>query len=237
MLKFFRQRDWLKELETTRKQCASKSLPDLVYEHLSAPLPDKSTPLDKLSYLVVDFETTGFDPDNCDIISMGWIEVSQMQVDFASSEHIYVSNSENINHQTAVVNHIVPQMVDTGVTLEEAVNLLLQKAQGKVLVAHGKVIEKSFLDFYARKELDIPELPLLWIDTLRFEQWRSLEKGTKFGQDNRLSSVRQQYNLPQYATHNALIDSIATAELLLAQIAHTYRDKKPEFGHLFKVSQ
>jgi DNA polymerase-3 subunit epsilon len=55
--------------------------------------------------------------------------------------------------------------------------------------------------------------------------------------DLRLSSVRGRYGLPAYNAHGALIDSIATAELLLAQIKRIYRDKKSGFGRLYSISQ
>jgi DNA polymerase-3 subunit epsilon len=35
----------------------------------------------------------------------------------------------------------------------------------------------------------------------------------------RLAQVRERYNLPAYESHNALVDALATAELLQAQIA------------------
>ena len=35
----------------------------------------------------------------------------------------------------------------------------------------------------------------------------------------RLLHVRERYNLPAYENHNALVDALATAELLQAQIA------------------
>jgi DNA polymerase-3 subunit epsilon len=38
----------------------------------------------------------------------------------------------------------------------------------------------------------------------------------------RLADSRLRYGLPHYAGHNALIDAIATAELLQAQIVHHF---------------
>ena len=38
----------------------------------------------------------------------------------------------------------------------------------------------------------------------------------------RLADSRQRYGLPHYAAHNALIDAIATAELLQAQVLHHF---------------
>ncbi|MFT6985984.1 MAG: DNA polymerase-3 subunit epsilon [Psychromonas sp.] len=237
MRRFFKIPNPLKELEEKRIDYLKYRQPNALKENLMAPLPDKNTPIQALSFLVVDFETTGFEVGTNDIISIGWIGISNMQIELASQKHLYICNDQQINHETAVINHIVPQMVSHGVTLDKAIDILLHHCKDKILVVHGKVIEKSFLDFYARNSMGIPEIPLLWIDTLNIEHWRSTQRGMYVRQDNRLFSARKRYNLPKYTAHNALIDSVATAELLLAQIAHIYRDRKATFGHLYRISQ
>lgn len=237
MRSFFKSTNPLVELANKRTEYLKYNQPNALKQNLMAPVPDKSTPIQALSFLVLDFETTGFEVGSNDIISIGWIEILNMQIDLASQKHLYIRNDQQINHETAVINHIVPQMVSQGVNLDEAINILLHHSKDKILVVHGKVIEKSFLDFYARNSLGIPEIPLLWIDTLNIERWRAMQRGMHIRQDNRLSSARKIYNLPKYTAHNALIDSVATAELLLAQVAHIYRDRKAIFGHLYRISQ
>jgi DNA polymerase-3 subunit epsilon len=162
-----------------------------------------------------------------------------MQIDLGRKQHFYINNSQHINHETAVINHIVPQMIENnGISLEQAINTLLHDSEDKILVVHGKVIEKNFLDYYAQKFLGITELPLMWIDTMKIEQWKTAKTGgNTISQDNRLSAVRKRYNLPQYTAHNALIDSVATAELLLAQISHLYRDRHVTLETLYEMSQ
>lgn len=225
------------ELQKKRLECLQHELPESIKLNLMQPFPDNNTPFQELSFLAVDFETTGFEAEANDIISIGWMEISNMQIDFATQKHLYINNDKQINHETVVINHIVPQMVCYGVTLEDAVNTLLQYSKGKILLVHGKIIEKSFLDHYAQNSLGLSELPLLWVDTLSIEQWRANETGKSLGQDNRLSSVRKRYCLPRYSAHNALIDSVSAAELLLAQVAHIYKNRKVTFERLYKISQ
>jgi len=237
MLRFFKRNDLLGELAEKRTAYLKHNQPNALKQNLMAPVPDKNTPVQALSFLIVDFETTGFEAENNDIISIGWIEVSGMQIDLASQKHLYIRNDKQINHETAVINHIVPQMLSQGVTLDEAIATLLRCSRGKILVVHSKVIEKSFVDYYVQSRLGLPAPPLLWIDTLRIEKWRAMQKAMYVRQDNRLSSARKRYNLPKYTAHNALVDSVATAELLLAQIAHIYRYRKATFGRLYEISQ
>tara|TARA_R110001583_G_scaffold25803_1_gene93355 strand:+ start:6127 stop:6846 length:720 start_codon:yes stop_codon:yes gene_type:complete len=239
MFSVFKKKNHWRELDTKRKECLKSTLPHEVKLNLSQPLLDKKMLFKTLSFLVVDFETTGFEPNTNDIISIGWVEVTNMQIDLGRKQHFYIKNSQHINHETAVINHIVPQMTQSnGIALEKAINALLNESKNKILVVHGKVIEKNFLDYYAQKFLGIPELPLMWIDTMKIEEWKTSKMGgNTISQDNRLSAVRKRYNLPQYSAHNALIDSVATAELLLAQIAHMYRDRNVTLETLYEMSQ
>ena len=239
MFSLFKKKNHWGELTAKRAECLKSSLPNEVKLNLSQPLLDKNTVFKGLPFLVVDFETTGFEPNANDIISIGWVEIVNMQIDLGRKQHFYISDSQHINHETAVINQIVPQMIqNNGVPLEKAINALLHCSRDKVLVVHGKVIEKNFLDFYAQKILGIPELPLVWIDTMKIEEWKTEKTGgNTISQDNRLSAVRNRYNLPQYSAHNALIDSIATAELLLAQIAQLYRDRHVTLETLYNMSQ
>jgi DNA polymerase-3 subunit epsilon len=43
----------------------------------------------------------------------------------------------------------------------------------------------------------------------------------------RLNASRERYGLPAYQGHHALVDALATAELLQAQIATHYRPETP----------
>jgi len=59
------------------------------------------------------------------------------------------------------------------------------------------------------------------VDTLQQEQalLQRRETPIKPG-DLRLQACRDRYNLPPYPAHNALIDALATAELLVAHASH-----------------
>ena len=59
------------------------------------------------------------------------------------------------------------------------------------------------------------------MDTLLQEEFllRRREQAIKSG-DLRLHACRERYGLPTYQGHNALLDALATAELLVALAAH-----------------
>ena len=51
-----------------------------------------------------------------------------------------------------------------------------------------------------------------------------------------MANLRERYGLPRYRAHNALIDAISAAELLLAQIAHRAGKRSPRLDELMSPS-
>jgi DNA polymerase-3 subunit epsilon len=71
------------------------------------------------------------------------------------------------------------------------------------------------------------------VDTLLQEErlLRRREQPIKPG-DLRLHACRDRYQLPQFQGHNALLDALATAELLLALASHRCRGQGLDLGQL-----
>ena len=107
---------------------------------------------------------------------------------------------------------------------------------GQVLVVHYRDIERRFLDaaLHARigEGLQFPV-----IDTMDLEA--RMHRGHKPGLVDRvlgrkppwvsirLGDSRKRYGLPRYQPHHAMTDALASAELLLAQVAHHYAPDTP----------
>jgi len=84
------------------------------------------------------------------------------------------------------------------------------------------MIEKSFLNQYIEKQYQLPPLPLLWVDTLKIEKSLNIHKSSQGTADFRLASIRTRHGLPEYSSHGALVDALATGELYLALIKKCY---------------
>jgi DNA polymerase-3 subunit epsilon len=71
----------------------------------------------------------------------------------------------------------------------------------------------------------LPTFSLSWLDTLAIERSKA-NRAQQPIQDGgfRLDACRERYGLPDYQGHDALTDALATAELLLAQIAYQGKD-------------
>ena len=225
----------LAQLERARQtRLAESNLPDAVRELISEPYPHPEAKLHDLEFLVFDLETTGLNPEQDRILSIGFLQIQQFRVDIQSSSHTYVKSDTDIKAESAVINHIVPEMLTEGLSLDEAMDNLFRAMKGKVLIAHGTMVEKEFIDNYLQQRYGIEPLPLIWLDTLAMEKSLMRNQNDTQTGDYRLSAVRERHNLPPYLAHNALADSIATGELFLVLIKIIFGKTVPTIGRLIK---
>ncbi|ORT50263.1 DNA polymerase III subunit epsilon [Vibrio sp. qd031] len=205
-----------------------------IMDYYQTAIPSLTTPLSEVRFMAMDFETTGLDPHNDEIISIGVVPFDLNRVYLNQAKHWTLKPHQKIGDESVVIHGIthsdVRQAPDFGVIMDE----LIQTMSGHIMVVHYRFIERAFLS----KELELRvkdglEFPLL--DTLELEAliqhaetgglWNRL-KGKK-RQSIRLGKSRTRYGLPAYTPHHALIDAIATAELLQAQIAHHFDSEQP----------
>lgn len=217
------------KLQKQRELCLAHSgLSPALRQLLEVPLPAVQTPLYACPLLVFDFETTGLDAHQNTILSCGSIEVLNGNIMLESAHHAYVdgNGNVNVNAKTAVINHITPEMLREGKSLDNILDDLFIAMAGKIPVVHGRIVEKQFLDSYVNQRFGLHSLPLLWIDTLEIEK-QTFKNKHQNNSDLRLSSLRKQYGLPDYPAHHALSDALATAELLFAQIHQSFQENTP----------
>ncbi len=188
--------------------------------YLMTPQVDRNTPVDKVDYFVIDFETTGLDYQKDHIISIGFTEIKSGRVQLQNSQHHLVKTDRRLESNNVSIHQITDDELSNGISIKQMMNLLLQHLAGKVMVAHYKNIEENFIQQISKSLFGHP-LPLQVVDTLVIET-RKLQRLNNPINPNqlRLFNLREQYHLPRYHAHNAMEDAIATAELLLAQISH-----------------
>lgn len=183
------------------------------------PLPSTSSDWRTVSFLVVDGEMTSLDVNTGELLSVGWVEVSNGSIDLGSAEHHLIRNEASVG-QSATIHHLRDYDLVDADTRERVLGRFLAAAAGKVLVFHNAALDMAFLNKISRREFNAPIL-LPVIDTLLQEEalMRRREITIKPG-SLRLQACRDRYGLPHFHGHNALLDALATAELLLALAAH-----------------
>ncbi|NOI65528.1 MULTISPECIES: 3'-5' exonuclease [unclassified Vibrio] len=217
--------NWLSHYETMASKCRDERLQNFYQRGV----PAEDTPLSQIEFVSLDFETTGLDPNRDDIISIGLVPFTLNRVFLNQAKHWYVNPNTSLNEDSVVIHGITHNDIVNAPDIVKILEQVLEALAGKIVVVHFRKIEREF--FYTALNERIGEGILFpVIDTMQLETaiqrkknrgFMNWLKGTK-PQSVRLGASRTRYGLPSYTPHHALTDSIATAELLQAQIAHYF---------------
>ncbi|WP_163833818.1 3'-5' exonuclease [Spartinivicinus ruber] len=191
------------------------------------------TPINQVALVALDFETTGLDAEQDDVVSIGLVPFTLQRILCREAAEWIVKPVQPLAEESVVIHGITHSEISAAPDLQHILDQLLLALAGKVVVVHCRQIE---CDFFSRALLrrigEGIQFPV--IDTLELEK-RALRARQGFvGRllqqplgSVRLADCRQRYSLPYYHPHHAMTDALATAELLLAQIAHHYRPDTP----------
>lgn len=186
------------------------------------PLPVTGRDWRQVSFLVVDAEMSSLDAKTGELLSVGWVAVERGAIVLATARH-HLIRAENSVGQSATIHSLRDCELTGAETGAQVLVRFLEAAAGRILVFHNAALDTAFLNGVSHREFNAPVL-LPVVDTLLQEEalLRRREQPIKPG-DLRLHACRERYRLPHYQGHNALLDAVATAELLLALIAHRSR--------------
>ena len=169
--------------------------------------------------LAVDLELTGLDPARDRIVAMGWVPIDRGRIRLGAARHI-VTRAERSVGDSAAVHELLDREVAEGVAPEAALAELFEAATGRVWVFHHAPLDVAFLKAACEHWTGLRP-PFALLDTMALERRRRERRNLPLRQgDLQLGALREEYHLPPYRAHNALTDALATAELLLAQLAH-----------------
>jgi DNA polymerase-3 subunit epsilon len=165
--------------------------------------------------IAVDLELTGLKSEHNRIIAIGWTHINDGRIQLGSNRHLLVKADQTVG-SSAAIHELMDSEVAQGVDLVHGLEALFEAAQGRLWVFHHAGLDVSFLK-KACEEWGgvVPGFQVL--DTMRimYRLRRRRDLPVRQG-DLQLGALRSKYGLPQYTAHNALIDALATAELLLA---------------------
>ncbi len=183
------------------------------------PLPSTGSDWRQVSFLVVDAEMSSLDVNEGELLSVGWVIVEQGAISLSSARH-YLVQAERSVGQSATIHNLRDCDIEHAEPKAVVLQRFLDAAAGRVLVAHNAVLDLAYLNRVSRREFNAPVLMPV-VDTMVQERllMQRREQAIKAG-DLRLQSCRDRYGLPPLPAHNAMLDALATAELLLAMAAH-----------------
>ncbi|MEJ2042672.1 MAG: 3'-5' exonuclease [Reinekea sp.] len=180
----------------------------------------ESLPWKDRTYLVIDMELTGLEPQEDAIISAGSVMIKQGRIILDSAEHHYFSPVSLMGvdvTQSAHIHLITDNQLEVhGKPLADWLARLSQDLMANAWVFHHAQLDSMFLKtFSERLQIALPSIEV--IDTLANEKRLHPEAYLESQAQLNLGACRARYGLPAYRQHHALSDALATAELFLAQ--------------------
>jgi len=162
---------------------------------------------------------SALDVNKGELLSIGWVVIEGGVIALDSARH-HLVRPENSVGQSAAIHSLRDCELSEAQSGAEVLAHFLRAAAGKVLVFHNAALDMAYLNRISKSVFHAPIL-LPAVDTLLQEQslLRRRQQPIKPG-DLRLHACRARYHLPEYQGHNALLDALATAELLLAMAVH-----------------
>lgn len=118
-------------LKQRQRYLANQKIPNELRNLLSEQPPRMEVLATEVEYLVLDFETTGLDANTDTILSLGWVEIANFTVNVASAKQLFIESPNEVKAETAVINHIMPEMLQDGISLDSAMTQLFQAAKTK----------------------------------------------------------------------------------------------------------
>lgn len=192
------------------------------------------TPLSDVPLMALDFETTGLNPQEHGIVSIGLMPFDLKRIRLGESRHWVVKPRHPLSSESVAIHGITHSDIQSAPDLDRVLAPFLSAMAGHVVVVHHRGIERPFLANALRRRLgEGIEFPV--IDTMDLEARLHRKKPGGFLSrmrsqkpvSIRLDNSRSRYHLPFYSPHNALTDALASAELLQAQVAHRFSPETP----------
>lgn len=222
--------DWQARFAQLRQTARDPRLRDYYGAGMMSP----QTPISEVPFVAMDFETTGLNPQRHAIVSIGIVPFTLQRIALPQSRHWLVQPQLPLSRQSVTFHRITDSDLTQAPDVSDILGELLQALAGRVVVVHHRAIERGFLDAALRvrlgKGIEFPVVDTMAIEADRHRSsslslWRRLIGRRPVS--IRLADSRERYHLPYYPPHHALMDALASAELLQAQIAHRYDPDMP----------
>lgn len=181
---------------------------------------DQGRPLAEFSFVVVDTELTGLNKKKDELISIGAVKISNLQIDLSSMFHQFIQPKEMAHTQATLVHRITPEQLALAEPAEKILPQFLDYIHGSLLVGHHLMLDMHFLNKAAKKILG-GTLSNPGIDTMRMAQGYNRVRLGHYHEHNpreisyNLDDLGKEYGLPVFKPHDALEDALQTAYLFL----------------------
>lgn len=170
-------------------------------------LDDLGAPLHDVTFVVLDFETTGAAPTTCEITEVGAVKLRGGEC--LGTFQTLVNPGAAIPPAITVLTGITQAMVLPAPSIDEVLPSLLEFIGGSVIVGHNVRFDLRFLDAALRRSAR-PRCANQWVDTAALARRLVRDEVPNC----RLATLADRLRLDHRPSHRALDDALATGDLL-----------------------
>ncbi|CAB4368186.1 MAG: hypothetical protein F2916_05250 [Actinobacteria bacterium] len=183
-----------------------------------------------VSFAVVDFETTGLNPETDRIVQLAVVVINGEGGTLSSFDTIVKPESPaEYQHGAEDIHGISAEQVSKGMPLREALLQLWAISDGIVFTAHNAQFDLGFLHAESQR-VGLDNHIDTHIDTLDLSRRIN---GTDPSRRHNLFALCEHYGIERDKVHDAKSDAVATAQLLMHLLKDLDVDSPDQVAELF----
>ncbi|MBW6488214.1 3'-5' exonuclease [Sulfurimonas sp.] len=165
-------------------------------------------------YVVFDTETTGLNPKEDEILSIGAVKIKDNKILTSQTFEVFLKNSKEINSKSIKIHGIRPFDLRDAKTTKEGIVEFLNFVGSRPLVGYYLEFDVSMINKYMKPLLGIT-LPnrMIEVSEIYFDKTISLIPQGNI--DLRFDTILKNCSIPNMGVHNAVNDAIMTAMIYL----------------------
>lgn len=156
-------------------------------------------------YTVIDFETTGLNPNDSEIIEIGAVKLHGDTLEPHDSFHSFVRPDKPISKKITSINKITNAMVDDAPHISKVIGELIDFIGNDCIIAHNAPFDMKFLASAAQSH-GIPIRAKGYVCTLK------MARALLPLENHKLPTVAKHFGI-EYNPHRAIDDCIATGHV------------------------
>ncbi len=165
-------------------------------------------------YVVYDCETTGLNPKQDEILSIGAVKIKDNKILTSQTFEVYVKNLKEISSKSIEIHGIRPCDLKDAITSDEAIHQFLEFIGSRPLVGYYLEFDINMINKYTVPMLGI-KLPNKAIEVSEIYYDQQIELIPQGHIDLRFDTILKKYNIPNMGVHNAVNDAVMTAMIFL----------------------
>lgn len=177
----------------------------------------KYLPLNEETFTVLDFETTGLNPEKDRILSFAFLRINKQQIEIENRFEGYLKSKSELGSQAVNIHHVTKHEIAYGFSENEFIRHVFDFIGTSVLVGHHIAFDKACLDRISQEKFGL-KLPNKTIDTALLGSRLDSPLNEAYTGKKEilgLDALCKRYDVTPEARHSAGGDTLTTAFLLL----------------------